>query len=230
MRLSNPALSPSERADMSRFAQWVLDVGEGKVPAHRKDGDSEDTWITVPDDIVKLPKGDKPSAIIDVVYKGFDKSFSSVLYLAQRCIVCPINMVVDELNEFMVDRVTGDSKEYRSFDQIANSMEMPSDYELLYPPEVLNSIVLNNYPQHCLLLKVSVPVVLLRNIDQAQGLFNGTRLLIRRLGDRILEAEIMTGTRVGALVGIPRIVLNGTSPRWPFTLQRRQFPLEFVML
>jgi hypothetical protein len=211
---------------MSRFAQWVLDVGEGKVPTHRKDGDSEDTWITIPDDIVTLPKGDKPSAIIDAVYKGFDKSFSSVSYLAQRCIVCPVNMVVDELNEIMVDRVPGDSKEYRSFDQIANSMEMPSDYELLYPPEVLNSIVLNNYPQHCLLLKVSVPVVLLRNIDQAQGLCNGTRLLIRRLGDHILEAEIMTGTRVGALVGIPRIVLNGTSPRWPFTLQRRQFPVR----
>ena len=105
-------------------------------------------------------------------------------------------------------------------------MEMPSDYELLYPPELLNSIVLNNYPQHCLLLKVSVPVVLLRNIDQAQGLCNGTRLLIRRLGDHILEAEIMTGTHIGALVGIPRIVLNGTSLRWPFTLQRRQFPIR----
>jgi len=149
-----------------------------------------------------------------------------VPYLAQRCIVCPVNTVVDELNEIMVDRVLGDCKEYRSFDQIANSIEMPSDYELLYPPEVLNSIVLNNYPQHCLLLKVGIPVVLLRNIDQAQGLCNGTRLLIRRLGDRILEAEIMTGTHIGALVGIPRIVLNGTSPRWPFTLQRRQFPVR----
>ena len=118
------------------------------------------------------------------------------------------------------------TKEYRSFDQIANCIEMPSDYEMLYPPEVLNSIALNNYPQHCLVLKVSVPVVLLRNINQAQGLCNGTRLLVRRLGDRILEAEIVTGTHIGALVGIPRIVLNGTSPCWPFTLQRRQFPIR----
>ena len=60
-------------------------------------------------------------------------------YLAQRCIVCPVNTVVDELNKIMVDRVPGASKEHRSFDQIANSIEMPSDYELLYPPEVLNS-------------------------------------------------------------------------------------------
>jgi hypothetical protein len=173
-----------------------------------------------------LAEGDKIPTIVDAVYSDFDSLFSSIPYLAQRCIVCPVNTVVDEINEFMVDRVPGDSKEYRSFDQIANSIEMPSDYELLYSPELLNSIVLNNYPQHCLSLKVSVPIVLLRNIDQAQGLCNGTRLLIRRLGDYILEAEIMTGTHIGALVGIPRIVLNGTSPRWPFTLQRRQFPIR----
>ena len=60
---------------------------------------------------------------------------------------------------------------------------------------MLNSIVLNNYPQHLLTLKIDTPVVLLRNIDQAQGLCNGTRLLIKRLGDRVLEAEIMTGTK-----------------------------------
>ena len=190
MRLSNPALSAVEKARMAQFAQWVLDVGEGKVPAHRKDGETEDTWINIPDDIVMLAEGDKIPTIVDAVYSEFDSLFSSVPYLAQRCIVCPINTVVDEINEFMVDRVPGDSKEYRSFDQIANSIEMPSDYELLYPPELLNSIVLNNYPQHCLSLKVSVPVVLLCNIDQAQGLCNGTRLLIRRLGDHILEAEL----------------------------------------
>ena len=105
-------------------------------------------------------------------------------------------------------------------------MEQPADFEMLYPPEVLNSIVLNNYPQHLLTLKIDTPVVLLRNIDQAQGLCNGTRLLIKRLGDHVLEAEIMTGTKIGMLVGIPRIVLNDTSPRWPFTLQRRQFPIR----
>ena len=126
----------------------------------------------------------------------------------------------------MVQRIPGSSREYRSFDQIANSMEQPADFEMLYPPEVLNSIVLNNYPQHLLTLKIDTPVVLLRNIDQAQGLCNGTRLLIKRLGDRVLEAEVMTGTKIGMLVRIPRIVLSGTSPRWPFTLQRCQFPIR----
>ena len=58
MRLCNPSLSLIEKARMSRFAQWVLDVGEGKIPAYRRDGDIEDTWIDVPDDIVMFPNGD----------------------------------------------------------------------------------------------------------------------------------------------------------------------------
>ena len=36
----------------------------------------------------------------------------------------------------------------------------------------------------------------------------------------------MTGNHVGEQVIIPRIILNGTSNKWPFTLQRRQFPIR----
>jgi hypothetical protein len=211
---------------MAEFAQWMLDVGDGNILAHRKEGETEDTWINIPGDIAILPENDNIAAIIATVYTNFENSYSLVSYLVERCIACPVHAVVDEVNELMVERIPGSSREYRSFDQIANSMEQPADFEMLYPPEVLNSIVLNNYPQHLLTLKIDTPVVLLRNIDQAQGLCNGTRLLIKRLGDRVLEAEIMTGTKNGMLVRIPRIVLNGTSPRWPFTLQRRQFPIR----
>ena len=123
----------------------------------------------------------------------------------------------------MLDKVPGCTREYLSFDTIANSSEQPSYFQMLYPPEFLNSIVLTNFPQHHLDLKLGFPVVLLRKINQSIRLCNGTRLLIERLGDHLLEGTIMTGNHVGDTVCIPRIVLNGTSPKWPFTLQRRQF-------
>jgi hypothetical protein len=173
MRLTNPALNPSERERMAEFAQWVLDVGDGKILAHRKEGETEDTWINIPRDIAVLPENDKIPAIIVAVYTDFENSYSLVPYLAERCIVCPVNAAVDEVNEVMVERVPGSSREYRIFDQIANSMEQPADFEMLYPPEVLNSIVLNNYLHHLLTLKIDTPVVLLRNIDQAQGFAMG---------------------------------------------------------
>lgn len=125
------------------------------------------------------------------IYDDFSLSYSSIPYLATRCIVCPQNSVVDEINEFTINKVPGCVREYLSFDNIANSTEQPSDFEMLYPPEFLNSISINNFPPHRLPLKMGVPVVLLRNINQSIGLCNGTRILIEKFGDRV--GRIMTG-------------------------------------
>jgi ATP-dependent DNA helicase PIF1 len=78
----------------------------------------------------------------------------------------------------------------------------------LYPIEFLNSIDGNNFPQHKLLLKKGVPIMLLRNLNQAEGLCNGTRLIITALGDMILEAQIITGTHTGKIVLIPGYVYH----------------------
>jgi hypothetical protein len=100
------------------------------------------------------------------------------------------------------------------------------DFDVLYPTEFLNSINVNNFPIHKLVLKRGVIVMLLRNLNQTMGLCNGTRLLVTRLGQRVLCCIILTGCKVGEEVFIPRIALNTTDVKWPFTLQRRQFPVR----
>ncbi|XP_073225768.1 uncharacterized protein [Cicer arietinum] len=50
-----------------------------------------------------------------------------------------------------------------------------------FTPEFLNDMKYSGIPNHRLKLKIDVPVMLLRNIDQASGLCNGTRLLINEL-------------------------------------------------
>jgi ATP-dependent DNA helicase PIF1 len=37
---------------------------------------------------------------------------------------------------------------------------------------------------------------------------------------------ILTGSKIGEKVFIPRIALNTTDVKWPFMLQRRQFPVR----
>ena len=50
--------------------------------------------------------------------------------------------------------------------------------------------------------------MLLRNLNQSEGLCNGTRLIITALGDMILEAQIITGTHTGKIVLIPGYVYH----------------------
>jgi ATP-dependent exoDNAse (exonuclease V) alpha subunit len=116
--------------------------------------------------------------------------------------------------------------DYLSCDTISKSSEHIPDFDLLYPTEFLKSIDANNFPRHKIVLKKGVTVMLLRNLNQNMGLCNGTRLLVLKLGQRLLECMILIGSKIGEKVFIPRIDLNTTDVKWPFTLQRRQFPVR----
>jgi ATP-dependent DNA helicase PIF1 len=68
---------------------------------------------------------------------------------------------------------------------------------VLYTEDILNAITQPNYPEQRLLLKVGMPVILMRNLNQWMGLCNGTRLLITRFVDCVLEVTDMTSSSLG---------------------------------
>jgi ATP-dependent DNA helicase PIF1 len=67
--------------------------------------------------------------------------------------------------------------------------------------------------------------MLLRNIDQSEGLCNGTRLIITRMAEHVLEAKIISGKNIGNMTYIPRLDMSPSQSPWPFKLIRRQFPI-----
>jgi len=78
----------------------------------------------------------------------------------------------------------------------------------LYPMEFLNTLQFSDIANHKLEFKVGVPILLLCNLNQSIGLCNGTRLIINRLGQRVIEAKIIIGNNVGKRVFIPRIIMS----------------------
>ena len=46
------------------------------------------------------------------------------------------------------------------------------------------------------------------------------------MGDKVIEAEVITGSNVGDFVLIPRISLTPQTLHTPFSIKRRQFPLK----
>jgi len=67
--------------------------------------------------------------------------------------------------------------------------------------------------------------MLMRNIDQANGLCNGTRLTVTHLGKNTIAATVITEKREGTMVFISMMNLISSDPRLPFKFRRRQFPL-----
>ena len=82
-------------------------------------------------------------------------------------------------------------------------------------------------------LKVGVPIMLLRNIDQPLELCNGTRLIIKQMGNFVLEAKIISGNNIEQKIYIPRLTLSPSpsDTKLPFTFQHKQFltVVSFVM-
>eukprot|EP00267_Zea_mays_P047695 XP_020400180.1 uncharacterized protein LOC109942520 [Zea mays] len=79
---------------------------------------------------------------------------------------------VDMVNMRMIDRFQGEQMMYHSFD---TAVDDPNNY---YPSEFLQTLTPNGLPPHVLKLKVGCPIMLLRNIDPANGLCNGTSFLL----------------------------------------------------
>jgi ATP-dependent DNA helicase PIF1 len=104
---------------------------------------------------------------------------------------------------------------------VATGISMDS----LYPVEFLNTLQFNGITNHKLELKVGVPILLLRNLNQSIRFCNGTKLIVKRLGQRVIEAEIITGNNVDKRVFIPHIIMYPSGTDWPFVLHHHQFPI-----
>ena len=121
----------------------------------------------------------------------------------------------------------------RSQERVYYSLDTVKDaaHEMMYPTEFLNSLTPAGLPPHELRLKPGAPIMLMRNLDAAAGLANGTRLVVEHLSQRVIVAKIATGSRAGSSVFIPRFCMVPSDQDLPFEFQRRQFPVRpaFVM-
>ncbi|KAI9075225.1 hypothetical protein K1719_042834 [Acacia pycnantha] len=74
---------------------------------------------------------------------------------------------------------------------------------------------------HKLVLKVGVSVMLIRNIDQAVGLCNDTRLQVTQLGKNVIKAKALNGISAGEEILIHKMDMNSSESKLPFNMTRR---------
>ncbi|CAI0422470.1 unnamed protein product [Linum tenue] len=220
MRIDQPGCTDQVAEEISTFSDWVLGIGDGQHCSVL--GDAQ---IPIPQDILAQRHSSPIEDIVNATYPNLEQSYKDIKYLQGRAILAPHHEMVDRINNCMLNLIPGQEALYPSSDSIANADGSGSKTNPEYPIEFLNTIKPGGLPNHGLILKVGVPILLLRNIDQTAGLCNGTRLVIRRLGQWNIQAEILTGTSVGDQVFLPRVVLTAELPYLNFTLKRRQYPI-----
>ncbi|XP_076952023.1 uncharacterized protein LOC143625623 [Bidens hawaiensis] len=155
------------------FAEWLLELGEGKLGGEN-DGEA---IIDIPNDLLIGDSSDPISDLIDFVYPSLSENFNDITYFKERAILAPLNEVVQDINDRFLALFPGDEVEYLSSDSIDQSDSVGPGFDpALQLPDFLNGLKMYGMPNHRLVLKVGVPIMLLRNIDQKNGLCNGTRL------------------------------------------------------
>ena len=212
-----------DQAEMAWYAEWLLKLGSALLPELRtKYGDG-----VVQIERRFLVEGGQ-SGLIAKVFPGLQEMYTDQDWMAGRSILTPKNTDVDAINDSIITNiipVSAQDRLYLSADKVSEC-----DNDSLHPTEFLNSINVSGLPPHQLHLKPDVPIMLLRNLDPANGLCNGTVLIVKKLRDRVIQAVICTGhpKHLNTTVFLPRITLSPSDGDFPFTLQRRQFPVRLA--
>ncbi|XP_058726417.1 uncharacterized protein LOC131597758 [Vicia villosa] len=220
MRLKNDKGDNSSN-EIAEFSKWILAVGDGRV-SEPNDGLAD---IEIPRELLITDFEDPIQAIVESTYLDLLQNYTRLDCLQGKAILASTIEVVEKINHYILSLIPGDEKEYLSFDEIDNTdATYTKAYEVL-TPEFLSNLRTSGLANHILKLKVGTQIMLMRNLDQSQGLFNGTRLIVTRLANHVIEARIISGKNIGNLFYIPRMSVSPSESPWPFKLIRRQFPI-----
>ena len=153
------------------------------------------------------------------------------LYFLDRIILAPRNSNVADLNTTILSHFP--RPKIISYSANSTETEPGINTEPEYiPVEYLRSLEASGLPPRELHLKWGCPLILLWNLAPAQGLCNGTRLILQHATGRVLKVKILGGQHNGEIAFIPRIsLILSSQPGMTFCLCHCQFPvcLAFVL-
>ena len=126
--------------------------------------------IKLSHDVCNESFGDPIGSIVEDVYPSLLQKYNNPIYLKERAILIPKNELVHELNELIMKMIPGEGRTYYSSDNVCKASVNTNKEDILYPTEFLNNLRFPGIPNQDIQLKVGIPVMLLRNLNQTEGL------------------------------------------------------------
>ena len=188
-RCSNhhPLQSSNDSTLLAAYAEFLLSVGEGRLPKIPSSNREENLAILPP--FITFKQGSTETDLIDWCYGSFTAANSGDLdptTITSTAILTPTNTDSLELNQQVLNNFPGEEKEYHATDSVAIE-----DDPILYSQEFLNEVCISGLPPAKLKLKVNCPIILLRNLNIAGGLCNGTRFMTANYGHFLAHNSLL---------------------------------------
>ena len=186
-----------------QFDKWVLSIEEMNE-------------IKIPDDMIgaKIFKNDHEHEamcrFIDVIFPDISSNICNPDWLSGRCILTTNPEDAEKINLLVLLRLPQTVVEsLHSTDTWSRKDETMPEIHLLVP---------KGFPEHLLKLKKGMILILLKDLDPREGLFNGTKLVFQKnWGNLALECKIEGSSKT---VLLPRITFRERD--W----SRKQFPVK----
>ena len=206
-------------SDAESFGEWLLEVGHGQ-------NSDENGEIEIPQEM----RSNDMEDLKDFIYPHINSSPPPPAeYFLNRMILAPRNLDVNDMNEALLNRMSGNTKSYYSADNIMQESGADHNNYSSFTPEFLRSLKSPSLPPGELNLKTGCPLILLRNLSPTTGLCNGSRMIVINMSERVLHIQIIGGDHHGQFALIPRIALiPPSSPDFAFKFKRRQFPVRLA--
>nr|GEW72010.1 ATP-dependent DNA helicase PIF1-like [Tanacetum cinerariifolium] len=160
--------------EIREFAEWILKVRDDE-PGEENDGEVD---IDVPKEVLIDEADDPVSSIVDFTYPNILDNINDLSYFKEKVVLAPTNEVVDNINEHLLDKFPGEEMVYLNCDSVDKTKSNGAIDQSIFSLKVISGLKFFSVPNHRLALKLGVPVMLLRNIDQPNGLCSRTRLQV----------------------------------------------------
>jgi hypothetical protein len=168
----NMQVMATNSKEQQEFAKWVLNVGDGSLPAIVEEEGVDLDRIKIPSHM-RLPAEDcSLRGLIRTIYPDHQCHFGDPMYFMQCSILTPKNTDVDEVNNAILESIFEESHTYLSANSLTPTKEGASvaagvSMDSLYSVEFLNTLQFSGIANHELEPKVGVPILLLRNLNQS---------------------------------------------------------------
>lgn len=149
--------------------------------------------IEIPYEFLIVDFSDLICAIVESTYSNLVQQYKNEAFLKSWAILSSNIDIVDQINDYVLSLILGNEREYIGLDSFDMSDAIDSAPLKAITFEFLNTLNTSGLLNHRIKLKTDSPIMLLRNLDQLEGLCNGTRLIVTRLTNHVIKAKIIYG-------------------------------------